>query len=96
MIEGIKWPTWNDGESVQIGERAISLCGPMTITSVEVGEDFYRLYSWVTRDELNNDDVFDLCHRGPGDHINYVIDEGAFSRNNHPYREGEECDFWPE
>lgn len=94
MSESIKWPTWNDGKKVLVGERAISLDGPLTITSIEIGDDFYRLHSFVTREELGDDEVFNFYYRGRGDHIDYIIDEGNFSRNDHPYREGEECDFW--
>ena len=89
----VQWPTWQDGKPVMVGERAISLRGPMTITSVEIGDGWYRLYSSVKKEDLIDDEIYADLYKNSGDIINYVIDEGKF--DSHPYREGEDCYFWP-
>lgn len=97
----LNWPTWNDGKPVMVGERAISLRGPMTITSIEVGDGWYRLHTTLDRRDIIYDEDLAELDWGDNNFIDYTIDVGhfwspEFPYDNHPYREGEECDFWPE
>ena len=67
------WPTWNDGRLVRVGEKAISLRGPLEITGIEMTANGWNLW-------------------GYSDGTRYIIDQG--NEEQHPTREGEECDFW--
>jgi len=82
------WPTWCDGRLVRIGEKAVSMRGPLEITGIELVDGGYHLWGYVDDGEV--DDV-------TGMHLKrkYIIDSGS-SEHSHPVREGEYCDFWPE
>lgn len=82
------WPTWEDGELVRIGEKAVSTRGPMEIIGIEVDGSGYTL--WGLADFGDIDEV-------TGNHLKrrYIIDQGH-TNHSHPVREGEYCDFWPE
>ena len=73
------WPTWQDGKPVQVGEVAMSLCGPLRIDGIEIMDGGWRLWS--------NQSMYEGA-----DKWLYVIDEG--DGTGHPGREGEPCEFW--
>lgn len=74
-------PTWEDGKPVNVGEVAMSLCGPMRIDGIEITGGGWRLWT-------------ELPHEQGHDRWRYIIDEGGF--DSHPTRDGEPCEFWQE
>jgi hypothetical protein len=81
------WPTWGDGSLVKIGERAVSLRGPLEIIGIEVCDDGWSLFGFADLGDV--DEVTGKSYR-----TRYIIDQG--SDTTHPTMEGEYCDFWPE
>lgn len=76
------WPTWEDGKPVQVGEVAMSACGPLRIDGIEVMDGAWRLWS--------NQSMYEGA-----DKWLYIIDEGEFGKyEGHPARNGEDCEFW--
>lgn len=76
------WPTWEDGKPVQVGEVAMSACGPLRIDGIEVMDGAWRLWS--------NQSMYEGA-----DKWLYIIDEGEFGKyEGHPVRNGEDCEFW--
>lgn len=75
------WPTWADGEPVDIGETAMSLSGPLRIDAVVIGDGGWTL--------LSNQSMYSGAAK-----MVYIIDQGDWGES--PTRQGEPCDFWQE
>lgn len=76
------WPTWNDGKPVNVGEMAMSSCGPLRIDGIEIVSNGWRLWS--------NQSMYEGAEKWL-----YIIDEGEFGEfEGHPTQAGEPCGFW--
>jgi len=86
-MDEIRWPRYQDGAEVRVGDMAMSVAGPMRVVGVEWCGDG----RWNIRGR--KEPVH--CHDGEEPEVGYVIDscEGEDPRVT---RADEWCEFWPE
>ena len=81
----VNWPTYSDGTEVKLGDKVMSLRGPVKLTGVEIEKA-----GWTLRGQLTHD----MCVDGEEPTSSYIIDQGEYGKW-HPTRADQYCDFWP-
>jgi len=82
----VNWPTYSDGTEVKLGDKVMSLRGPMKLLGVEIHSTGWTLRGYLAPD---------MCADDEEPTQSYIIDEGEYGEW-HPTRADQYCDFWPD